>query len=136
LQPPTERPRIVAIVARVYGEVEYHASVADDGGSFVVRTPAEAERRGVRVVLSASLSDGRAATARNAFGIEGSPDLSRAEIEEQIDRVLGRAGRRPPRLAWGPLSAALESVGLTSSEAELIDAPLEICFAQSAEPGD
>lgn len=121
-------------MATVYGEAEYHQSRVNDEGSSVVRTPADGERRGVRVVLSATLDDGRTATAKNAIGIEGSPDISRAEIEEQIDRVLGRAGRRPPRLAWASLTAALEGVGAAMSEAELIEAPLELRFDRSVEP--
>jgi hypothetical protein len=41
--------------------------------------------------------------------------------------------RRPPVLAWKPLMVALESMGVISSESELIARPLEICFEPSAQ---
>jgi hypothetical protein len=86
-------------------------------------------------VLSCFLPDGREIIACNAFGVEGSPDMSAAEVEEQMDRLLGRAadGRRPRRLAWSPLVLALKDAGVESSEEELIAAPFEARFQPSAD---
>jgi hypothetical protein len=134
-------PRITLLVAFVHEEQHYHSSLSarkredEQERPFVVRTPPGAQRVGLRVVLSAVLDDGRRAIADTPLGISGSLSISRSEVNEQLDRMLGRDPhmRHPPRLAWGPLIAALESVGVNSSEAELIASPLEVRFEPSAE---
>jgi len=50
------------------------------------------------------------------------------DIEDSINQMLGRDPtlHRPPRLAWGNLIRALEQVGVTATEQDLIAAPLTI----------
>jgi hypothetical protein len=139
---PSKRPStIMRLVASVYEEQQYHSDKAvlrsevAQGQPFEVRTRPGAKRVGLRVVLSAVLRDGRTAIADTPLGISGSLSISRSEVNEQIDRLLGRDPnlRRPPRLAWGPLIAALESLGVSSSEPELIASPLEVRFEPSTD---
>jgi hypothetical protein len=128
------------VVAAVHGEQEYHEawtareSVEGRSRRFAVRT-APGRPLGLRIVLTAVLGDERKVTAGVSFGIGGAPEMSRSDVKAQIDRMLGRDPhmRRPPMLAWGPLRAALESIGVASSESELIARPLEISFEASAE---
>jgi hypothetical protein len=137
----SQEPQITLLMAFVHEEQQYHTCLSarksndEPERPFVVRTPPGAQRVGVRVVLSAVLDDGRTATADTPLGISGSLDISRSEVYEQLDRLLGRDPRmrRPPRLAWGPLTAALESIGVKSSEAELIATPLEVRFEPSTD---
>jgi hypothetical protein len=130
-------PRITLLVASVHEEQHYHSYLPDDAPerTFEVRTPPGAKRVGLRVVLSAVMVDGRRVTAEIPLGISGSLSISRSEVNEQLDRLLGRDPRmrRPPRLAWGPIISALESIGVNSSEEELIATPLEIHFEPSAD---
>ena len=122
-------------MATVYGEQQYHDSQIRGRDYFVVRTPPGALQLGVQIVLSAVLSDGRRITADNSIGINGHLNMQRSEVNELIDRMLGRDPqmRRPPVLAWKPLVAALESIGVITFESELIARPLEIRFEPSAE---
>jgi hypothetical protein len=136
----SREPQITLLVASVHEEQHYHSRLSarkrnDEPEPFVVRTPPGAQRVGVRVVLSAVLDDGRRVTADTPLGISGSLSISRSEVDEQLDRLLGRDPRmrRPPRLAWGPLIAALGSIGVNSSEAELIATPLEVRFEPSTD---
>lgn len=134
-------PQITLLVAFVHEEEQYHSCLSarerDDAPErpFVVRTPPDTQRVGLRVVLSAVLDDGRRVTVDTPLGISGSLSISRSEVNEQLARLLGRDPRmrRPPRLAWGPLTAALESIGVSSSEAELTATPLEVRFEPSTD---
>ena len=138
---PHRQPQITLLTAAVHEERHYHDLRAarerdyEHGPPVDVRTPPGAQRVGLRIVLSATLDDGRRITAGTPLGIEGSLSISRSEVNEQLDRLLGRDPnlRRPPMLAWGALIAALESVGVASSESELIASPLEVRFEPSAE---
>ena len=138
-----EQPSIVLVEAAVHEERHYHDEVArrdrDEPGArdrFAVRTPPGATRLGLRVVLSAVLDDGRRVTEENCLGLSGPPTMCLSELSELLERMLGRhpAPRRPPRLAWDRLLSALASIGVTSSELELIAAPLEIRLEPSARP--
>jgi hypothetical protein len=138
LQRTEPQPKISLVVATVHSEREYHAAQSGTEAVSVVLTPPGVLRQGLRIVLSAMLRDGGTVTAGKAFGIDGSLDISRAEVREQIDRMLGRRAaadtHHPPILAWGPLRAALEGAGVTSSESELIETALEVRFEPSADP--
>jgi hypothetical protein len=50
------------------------------------------------------------------------------DIEDAINRMLGRDPelRRPPRLAWGRLIAALAAEGIRFEEEQLIELPLTV----------
>jgi hypothetical protein len=54
--------------------------------------------------------------------------VERADIEDAINQMLGRDPElhRPPRLSWGQLIDALADAGVTTTEQELIAAPLTI----------
>jgi hypothetical protein len=127
----TRQPDITVLTATVHEEQQYHDSRAgrDD---FVVRTPPGASGTGLRIVLSATLDDGRRITADNSFGMSGV--MSQGDVRAQIDMMLGRDphAHRPRVLAWRPLIAALETAGIRSSESELIATPLEIRYEQAA----
>jgi hypothetical protein len=133
--------QITLLVASVHEEQHYHSCLParkrDDAPerTFEVRTPPGVQRIGLRVVLSAVMVDGQRVTAETPLGISGSLSISRSEVNEQLDRLLGRDPRvrRPPRLAWGPMISALESIGVNSSEAELIATRMEIHFEPSAD---
>jgi|NGEPerStandDraft_6_1074524.scaffolds.fasta_scaffold184749_1 hypothetical protein len=138
-----EQSGIVLVEAAVHEERHYHDELArrDPGGApdrdgVEVRTAPDATRLGLRVVLSAVLDDGRRVTEDNCLGLGGPPTMRLSEVSELLERMLGRnpESRRPPRLAWGRLLSALEGIGVTSSEPELIAAPLEIRLEPSARP--
>jgi hypothetical protein len=136
-----EQPDIVLVEAAVHEERHYHDELArtDRNGAAArdgveVRTAPDAERLGLRVVLSAVLDDGRRVTEDNCLGLGGPPTMRLSDVSELLERMLGRnpESRRPPRLAWDRLLSALESIGVTSTEPELIAAPLEIRLEPSA----
>lgn len=137
---PAARPAIVLVEAAVHEEQHYHDAQArrdrDEGRSprGVVRTPVGANRLGLRVVLSALLSDGRRVSAENSLGIGGPPRMRCSEVSELLDRMLGRDPRlhRPPRLSWDALTAALQGIGVGVTERELIAAPLQMRLEASA----
>jgi hypothetical protein len=138
-----EQPDIVLVEAAVHEERHYHDEVArrdrNDAAArdgFAVRTAPGAKRLGLRVVLSAVLDDGRRVTEDNCLGLGGPPTMRLSEVSELLERMLGRnpAFHRPPSLAWGRLLSALESIGVTITEPELIAAPLEIRLEPSARP--
>jgi hypothetical protein len=136
----TRQPTIILVEAAVHEEQQYIDEQTrrdrdeQRGRNLVVRTPPGAMRLGLRVVLSAVLSDGRRITADNCFGIGGPPGMLRPEVDELIHRMLGRdAGvHRPPKLSWDALISALEDIGVISSEPELITTRLEIRLEPSA----
>jgi hypothetical protein len=125
---------LALVVATVHDEQEYHESGGIVHAKFVVRTAPG--RRGFRVALSAVLCDGRTVDAENVFGVDGALGIARAEVGEQIDRLLGRAPdlHSPRVLAWRPLTVALEGAGVICSEAELIATPFEVRFAEPSAP--
>ena len=54
--------------------------------------------------------------------------VARTDVEEGIDRLLGRDTRLhlPPRLSWGVLIAALHSAGIDATEEQLIATPMTV----------
>jgi hypothetical protein len=138
-----EHPDIVLVQAAVHEEGCYHDELArrDRGEAaardrVAVRTAPGAARLGLRVVLTAVLDDGRRVTEDNCLGLGRPPTMRVSEVSELLERMLGRnpALHRPPRLAWDRLLSALESIGVTSTEPELVAAPLEIRLEPSARP--
>jgi hypothetical protein len=91
-----------------------------------VRLRSPTDRQELLVSLSARDDTGRQIDADRSIGLNGHVGLP--DIEEGIDRVLGRdpALRRPPRLAWGQLIAALAANGIHVGEDELIEIPLTV----------
>ena len=132
VEPDVELTAVVLVEAAVYEEHHYDGEREGTGGNGVGRR-AEV-RTGLRVVLSAVLANGRHVTQEGCLGLTGPPKMSLAEVSELLERMLGRnpALRRPPRLAWDQLLLALTGSGVTSSEAELVAAPLQIRLEPSA----
>jgi len=136
-------PDIVLIEAAVHEEGYYHDQLARRDGNEAaarsgveVRTAPDTTRLGLRVVLSAALDDGGRVSEDNCLGLSGPPMMRLCEVSELLDRMLGRDPglRRPPRLAWDQLLAALEKIGVPCAEPKLIAAPLEIRLEPSARP--
>lgn len=130
---PNREPKIALIQAAVYEEQQYHDEIQRDT-AFIVRTPPGTMRLGLRVVLSAVLDDGRRVDADNSFGIAGPRKMTLHEVNELIDRMLGRDTKqhRPPRLAWPPLLSALARIDVHVFESNLIAAPFELRVEPSA----
>ena len=84
------------------------------------------ERINLLVSLSAEDSTGRLIDAGAAFATSG--NVARTDIEDSINRMLGRdpAQRRPPRLSWDGLIAALAAAGIDTTEEQLIETPLTV----------
>lgn len=136
-----EQPEVARVVAAVHEERAYHDALArvdrarpPGDERFEVRTVPGSNRVGLRVVLSAVLDDGRRVSEDSCLGIGGAATMSLEEVREQLERMLGRdpALRRPPRLAWDGLLAALQRSGVGISERELIAARLELRVEPSA----
>lgn len=60
--------------------------------------------------------------------LQGTYNVAICDIEDSINMMLGRdpALRRPPRLAWTALLAALTQVGMNATEEDLIATPLTV----------
>ena len=57
--------------------------------------------------------------------------VSYTDVVDHINQMLGRDPElhKPPRLAWSNLITAVENAGARTTEAQLIDAPLELDLA-------
>lgn len=86
----------------------------------------DADRLELLVSLAARDETARQIEAEGCFGLNGYVGLP--GIAEGIDQLLGRDPKlhRPPRLAWGPLVAALAASGIHVGEEELAELPLTI----------
>jgi len=57
-----------------------------------------------------------------------------SDVEDAVNQMLGRdpEQHRPPRLSWDGLQRALADEGITVTEQQLIDTPLELVLSESA----